>query len=183
MKNTLRTLSLALIGGLLASSSLFAAGTSTANATLQVTVASEAVFTTIALGTTNLNNASVGNFAGTFQGSTGFNYKVRTGAAAAGTVTLRLTDFTGMSAGTLPIANGFLTFTATTATSGVTIATGDSAFTTAALSAAQTFITFANDTHSASAGDAGSIAWVLADDPSYITGTWTATAQFVISVT
>ena len=48
---------------------------------------------------------------------------------------------------------------------------------------AGTVATFAPDAHSARAGNSGSVAWTLVNDPAYETGTHTATVTFTVSAT
>jgi hypothetical protein len=43
--------------------------------------------------------------------------------------------------------------------------------------------TFGTDAKSAGAGNGGSVAWTLTNDPQYSTGTYTATVTFTISAT
>jgi hypothetical protein len=43
--------------------------------------------------------------------------------------------------------------------------------------------TFGAAAHSAVAGNSGSVAWTLTDDPAYGTGTYAATVTFTISAT
>jgi hypothetical protein len=158
------------------------AQSATGTTTLSVAVAHESAIT-VTTGTTTLSNGASTVFGGAFTGTTNFTYKVRTTlAGGTGSVTLRVTtDFGagGPSVLTPPTAGDALTYTCTAA-SGTPCSSAQTASTTTSTSVA----TFGADAHStAAAGDAGSVAWSLTDDPAYKTGTYTATVTFTIAST
>ena len=168
---------------LLLSASLAGAATVTATGTttLSLTVSNEASIT-ITNGTTTL--AATGTVFNPYTGTTNFTYKIRTTqTSGSGSIQLEITtDFSGTggpSVGTPPNAGDALTYTCTTA-SGTACSTAQTASTSAQTSVA----TFGADAHSVTvAGDAGSVAWSLTNDPKYKTGSYTATATFTISAT
>jgi len=166
---------------LLLSASLAGAATVTATGTttLSVTVQNEASIT-ITTGSTTL--APTGTVFNPYTGTTAFTYKIRTTqTSGTGSIVLQVTtDFSGAggpSVTTPPNTGDALTYTCTTASG-----TACSSATTASTSAQTTVATFGADAHSVTvAGDAGSVAWSLTNDPKYKTGTYTATATFTIS--
>jgi hypothetical protein len=160
---------------------LSAFGQNTGTTQLSMTVAPEASITinspTTTLGTT------AGTFGAPFTGSTGFSYKIRTNkAGGSGTVMVQITtDFsagtTGPSVAAPPTAGDALTYTCTAAPSGSACSSAQ----TASHATATNVISFGNNAHSTLAGDAGSVAWSMTNDPLYETGTYTATATFTIA--
>jgi len=150
--------------------------------TLSVAVNPEAALT-VTTGTTNL--ASLGtNFTIPFTGTTAFNYQIRTTkTGGSGFITAKVTgDFGptgGPSVGTPPSTGDALSY-------GCTVSAPAAACTgsiTASTSTATSVATFGANATSAKAGNTGSVAWSLTDDPAYATGTYTATVTFTISAT
>ncbi|MFN0102525.1 MAG: hypothetical protein ACKV2U_10600 [Bryobacteraceae bacterium] len=158
--------------GMAVAPSIFAA-TDTATTTLGVTVAPEASISVTASPTLSKGGTEFESFTG----NTTFNYKVRTTTTGgAGTVTaLVTTAFAGASG----ITTADLTHIASTAGVG----TANTSSTVADESSATNILTFATDVHSADAGDAGAIAWTLADRPVYKTGTYSTVVTLTISAT
>lgn len=154
---------------------------STGTTTLQVTIGPEAALQIAA--TTNLTTAGT-IFNANYTGTTNLTYKVRTTkSTGTGAITLKVTtDFSpssGPSVLTPPTAGDTLTYTCTLTSPG----TGCSSSQTASTSSSTPVGTFGADAKSASAGNSGSVAWTLTDDPQYSTGTYTATVTFTISAT
>jgi len=148
--------------------------------TVSVTVAAEAAIQVTTASTTLTN---VGTIFNNYTGTTNFNYKVRTTkVGGAGSVTLEVTtDFSpagGPSVGTPPTAGDALSYTCTAG-----YGTACSGPLNSSTSAATNVITFATNAHSAAAGNAGSVAWTLTDDPTYQTGAYSATVTLTISAT
>lgn len=146
--------------------------------TVSVAVAAEAAIQ-INTATTTLTN--VGTIFNNYTGTTSFSYKMRTTkVGGSGTITLQVTsDFSpanGPSVATPPTAGDALAYTCTVA-SGTACAGSINSSTGAATSVA----TFGTNAHSAAAGDAGSVAWTLTDDPTYQTGSYSATVTFTVS--
>ena len=79
------------------------------------------------------------------------------------------------------VASTELTFTCTAA-SGTACSGTQNASTSAAVSVVS-FAASGTGSHSANGGDASTVAWTIADKPSYETGTYTSTATFTISAT
>ena len=151
---------------------------STGTTTLSITVAAAAAIQ-IDTATTNLTTAG-STFASAYTGTTNFTYKVRTGkTSGSGTITLQVTSDFAPAGGPSLGAGDLLTYTCTTASSG----TACSGSQTAATGSATSVVTFAADAHSATAGDAGSTAWSLPNNPRYQTGGYTATVTYTISAT
>lgn len=169
MKRTVRTLTLALVAGLLASSSLFAQFNTTGTTTLSVTVAPEGAISVA--GATPLTTSTT--IFDPYTGSTSFTYKIRT-TTSNSTITLSATEF----AGTGPkLANSNLTYTCAATAPAVPCSGTQTAATTATAVA-----TFGANAHSLTAGTAGNtISWVLANDPAYTTGAYTSTVTFTIA--
>jgi len=156
---------------------------STGTTTLQVTVGPEAAIR-IDTPVTPMSSATT-NFSTPFTGTTNFTYKVRTGkVGGTGAVTAQVTsDFTavvnGPSVAAPPSAGDALTYTCAIAAPGSSCAGTQTASTSASTSVAS----FGADAHSAGAGNAGSVAWSLSNDPVYPTGVYSATVTFTISAT
>jgi hypothetical protein len=150
----------------------------TGTTNLSVTVNPEAA---ILINTATTALTSAGLFAD-YTGTTSFTYKIRTTlAGGTGSVVLKITtDFAaGGPSVAAPLAGDALTYACTVAAPGTACTGSVTALTTATTSVA----TFAADAHSAKAGNAGSVAWDLPDDPVYKTGSYTAVATFTISAT
>jgi hypothetical protein len=141
-------------------------------AALQINTATS---TLAAAGTTFNNN---------YTGTTSLTYKVRTTkVGGSGTITLKVTtDFSpagGPSVLTPPTAGDTLAYTCTLTAPGTACSGSQTSSTTAGTAVG----TFGADAKSASAGNGGSVAWTLTNDPQYSTGTYTATVTFTISAT
>ncbi len=150
--------------------------------TLSVAVGPEAALT-VTTGTTNLTTAGT-NFTVPFTGTTAFTYQIRTTkAGGTGSITSKVTaDFgpaNGPSVTTPPSTGDALTYSCTVSNPG-TACTGSQ---TASTSASTGVATFGANAQSTKAGNSGSVAWSLTDDPVYATGTYTATVTFTISAT
>lgn len=117
-------------------------------------------------------------------GTTSFTYKIRTTAVSGnGNIQLQVTtDFSpanGPSVASPPTAADKLNYTCTVSTPG-TACSG----TLASSTTAQTSVsTFGADAHSVAAGNSGSVAWSLTNDPAYKAGSYTAVVTFTISAT
>jgi hypothetical protein len=163
---------------LLAMASL-AAAQSTTN--LSVVVPAEASLT-VTTGTTSLATAG-SNFSAPYTGTTSFTYQVRTTkTGGTGTISAKVTtDFPagGPSVTTPPTTGDALTYTCTVSSPG----TGCSGSVTASTTATTSVATFGAGAKSTKAGNTGSLAWSLTDDPVYDTGTYTATVTFTVSAT
>jgi uncharacterized cupredoxin-like copper-binding protein len=177
MKRTL----LAAVVLLLAASTAFAQFNTTSATTLTLTVAAEASIqadSSTALTTT-------GTIFNDYTGTTHFTYKVRTGSSVntAG-VTLKITsDFnpsSGPSVANSGTTGDTLTYSCTATASSATACTGTQ---TSSTGTATSVATFAASAHSVKAGDSGSVAWDLVNDPAYAVGSYNATATFTISAT
>ncbi len=154
---------------------------STGTTTVSVTVGSEAAIQ-INTATTTLTTAAT-TFAD-YTGTTNLTYKIRTTqGSGTGTITLRVTtDFSpagGPSVASPPTAGDLLQYTCTVASPGTACAGSQTASTSSDTSVG----TFGADARSTAAGNSGSVAWTLTNDPVYKTGTYTATVTFTISAT
>ncbi len=152
----------------------------TGNTTLNLTVAHEA---SISVDSSD-NFSTTGSVFNPYTATTNFTYKIRTTkATGTGTITTEVTtDFSptgGPSVTTPPTAGDALTYSCTVASPG----TGCSGTQTASTSSATSVATFGADAHSTAAGNSGSVAWSLTNDPVYGTGAYTATVTFTISAT
>ena len=150
--------------------------------TLSVAIGPEASLT-VTTGTTPLTTSGT-NFATPYTGTTAFTYQIRTTkTGGTGNITSKVTaDFAGTggpSVGTPPSTGDALTYTCTVANPG-TACTGSQTSSTAATTPVASFGAGASSTK---AGNSGSVAWSLTDDPVYATGTYTATVTFTISAT
>ena len=153
----------------------------TGTTTVSVTIGSEAAIQ-INTATTTLTTAST-TFA-PYTGTTNLTYKIRTTqGSGTGAITLRVTsDFSptgGPSVASPPTAGDLLQYTCTVASPG----TACSGAQTASTGSDTSVGTFGADSRSAAAGNSGSVAWTLTNDPVYKTGTYTATVTFTISAT
>ncbi len=146
--------------------------------TLSLTVGAEASLT-VTNGTTILSTTGT-NFATPYTGTTSFTYQIRT--KTNGAITSKVTaDFAGSggpSVGTPPSAGDELSYSCTVS-SPAAACSAQSASTSASTAVAS----FGAGVSSAKAGNSGSVAWSLTDDPVYATGTYTATVTFQISAT
>ena len=150
----------------------------TGTTTLSISVAAAAAIR-IDTSTTNLTTGGSA-FGSAYTGTTNLTYKVRTTqTTGAGSITLQVTSDFSPSGGPSLGAGDLLTYTCTAASSG----TACSGSQTAATGSSTPVVTFAADAHSATAGDAGSTAWSLPNNPRYQTGTYTATVTYTISAT
>ncbi len=153
----------------------------TGTTTLSVNVGSEAAIQ-INTGTTGLTTSG-GTFASDFTGQTSFTYKIRTGSSSGtGSVTLQVTsDFNagGPSVANPPSAGDKLAYTCSL-TSPATACTGSQ---TALTTGSTPVASFGANAKSAKAGNTGSVAWTLTNDPAYSTGTYSATVTFTIAAT
>jgi hypothetical protein len=155
---------------------------STGTTTLSVTVAADAGLQ-VNTATTTMT-ASGTAFSGSYTGTTSLTYKIRTtSSTGSGTITLKVTsDFSpagGPSVLSPPTAGDTLTYTCTLTSPG----TGCSGSQTASTTSSTSVGTFGAGAKSASGGNTGSVAWTLTNDPSYTTGTYSATVTFTISAT
>ena len=149
----------------------------TGTTTLSLTVASEAALridsptTTLSTATTVFDN---------YTGTTSFTYKIRTKqSGGSGTITAALTTPFGSGGPVLPSGSTDLQFTCVVSSPG----TGCTSAQRVNIVDAGTVATFGTDAHSARAGNSGSVAWTLVNDPVYETGTHTATVTFTVSAT
>ena len=151
---------------------MFAAGaTDSATTTLGVTVSAEASITvtqspTLAKATTEFE-AYVGN--------TTFTYKVRTAeSGGSGSVTALVTT-------AFAVGSGITTADLSHVVTGDGSGTENGSTTTASASEATNIITFGEAAHSADSGDSATIAWTLADRPTYKTGPWSTVVTLTIT--
>ena len=150
--------------------------------TLSVAVNAEASLT-VTTGTTDLTTTGT-NFTVPFTGTTAFTYQIRTTkSGGSGAITAKVTtDFGpagGPSVGTPPSTGDALTYSCTVSSPASSCTGSPTASTTTGTSVA----TFGSDARSTKAGNSGSVAWSLTDDPVYATGTYTAVVTFTISAT
>ena len=178
MRNVLKTVPLLALA-LLLTASRVDAQSPTGTTTVSVTIGPQAGLT-ITNGSTPLT-AGGSNF-NMFTGSTGLTYFVRTTATGGGgSITLKVTsDFSpsgGPSVGSPLIPADALNYTCIVASPG-TACTGTQ---TASISSQTNLASFGTNVHTSSSGSTASVAWSLANDPSYKTGTYNATITFTIS--
>lgn len=169
-----------LLGMVLVAGLLRAQFAPTGTTTISVSVGSEASLR-VDTATTTLTTA--GTFAA-YTGTTNLTYKIRTTqSSGSGTITARVTtDFSpagGPSVASPPTAGDLLQYTCTISAPGTACAGSQTASTAADTSVA----TFGADATSVAAGNAGSVAWTLTNDPVYKTGTYTAVVTFTIAAT
>jgi hypothetical protein len=153
----------------------------TGTTSVSVTIGPEAA---IEINTATSTLAGGSGFGSNFTGTTDLTYKIRTTTTGGnGTITLKVTtDFSpagGPSVATPPTAGDTLAYTCTVTSPGTACSGSQTASTTSATSVA----TFGAAAKSAAAGNTGSVAWTLTDDPQYATGTYAATVTFTISAT
>jgi len=166
------------LGAVSAFGQTFAASGTT---TLSVNVAAEA---SISIGTSTTTLSSTPGLFADYTGTTNFTYKIRTTlSGGTGTVNVQITsDFAcagGPCVASPPSAGDALTYNCTVASPGTACSGPVTALTTGTTSVA----TFGADARSAKAGNSGSVAWTLTNDPAYKTGPYSATATFTISAT
>lgn len=152
----------------------------TGTTTVSVSVGSEA---SLRVDTATTTLTAGGTFAN-YTGTTNLTYKIRTSQSTGnGTITARVTtDFSptgGPSVASPPTAGDQLAYTCTVSSPG----TACSGSQTASTSADTSVATFGADATSAAAGNSGSVAWTLTNDPVYKTGTYTAVVTFTIAAT
>jgi hypothetical protein len=148
--------------------------------TMSVTVGPEAAIQ-INTATTTLTAGSVFS---NYTGTTNFSYKVRTTqSTGAAHIQLEVTsDFApsgGPSVATPPTAGDALTYTCSVSSP----ATSCSGSQTSSTASTTSVATFGAGASSALAGNSGSVAWTLTNDPTYQTGAYSATVTFTISAT
>jgi hypothetical protein len=175
------TTAVILIAGLGAVSAFGQTFAASGTTTLSVNVAAEA---SISIGTSTTTLSSTPGLFVDYTGTTNFTYKIRTSqSGGTGVVNVQITsDFAGAggpSVASPPSAGDKLTYNCTVAAPGTACTGPVTALTTATTSVA----TFGADARSAQAGNSGSVAWTLTNDPVYKTGTYTAIATFTISAT
>lgn len=116
-----------------------------------------------------------------YTGTTTFSYKVRTTkTGGSGSITAQvLTDFSTGAGPSVqnPNPGNSLSYGCTVAGPG----TGCSGSVTAQYQVDTNVATFGANARSAKAGDSGSLAWVLTNDPQYETGSYEAVVRFSIS--
>jgi len=151
----------------------------TGTTSVSVAVAAEAALSVTS--TTSLTNT--GTIFNDYTGSTAFTYKIRTGSSTTYNIGLQVTqDFNpagGPSIATPPTSGDALTYQNTVSTPG----TGVSGTQTASTANKTGVATFGAGANSAKAGNSGSVAWNLTDDPQYSAGSYSATITFTISAT
>jgi hypothetical protein len=118
-----------------------------------------------------------------YTGTTTFSYKIRTAqSGGSGSITAQvLTDFSpgnGPSVQNPPTAGDTLSYGCTVAGPG----TGCSGSIAAQYQVDTSVATFGANARSSRAGDSGSLAWVLTNDPQYETGNYQAVVRFTISL-
>jgi hypothetical protein len=154
------------------------AQTTAPTSTVSVTVGPEAGLT---INTANATLTSVGTNFADYTGNTSFTYFVRTSATSGtGAITVKVSSDFGPAGGpsvVTPLTSGDALSYVATATSPASAATGAQTAATTATSVA----TFGAGAHSAKAGNGGSTAWTLTNDPAYATGSYSATLTWTIS--
>jgi hypothetical protein len=176
MKKTSTLVAFALL--LVASLAQAQTGTTAPTNNVNLTVAAEAGLTIAG----DANLTSVGTNFSNYTGNTNFTYYVRTAAGGGlGSINLKVTsDFNGTggpSVTTPPTGGDALTYLNTISAPGSAVAGSQTASTASTTPVA----TFGPDAHSTKAGNSGSVAWTLSNDPLYKTGSYTAVVTFTIS--
>jgi hypothetical protein len=154
---------------------------STGATNLKVSVAAEAALAITAADTSLITTA--GTFGAPFTGTTAFTYKIREGVATTGNISLKVTtDFGagGPIVATPVTAGDALTYSCSATPASGTACTGTP---TASTTSGTPVVGFAAQARSQFAGDAGSVAWSLTNDPQYKVGDYTAIVTFTISIT
>ena len=149
--------------------------------TVSVTVAAEAA---IRIDTATTGLTATGTIFNDYTGTTNFTYKVRTTqTGGTGNIQLQVTsDFSpsgGPSVASPPSGGDTLAYTCTVSAPGTACSGSQTSSTTAATAVA----TFGANAHSTKAGNTGSTAWTLSNDPVYVTGSYSATVTYTISAT
>ena len=178
MANLKKMIGLAVLAASLAAISAEAQFNTTGTTSVSVVVGAEA---SIQVNTATTTLSNVGTIFANYTGTTSLTFKMRTTkTGGSGSITLKVTsDFSpasGPSVATPPTAGDALSYTCTVATG--TACTGSVNSSTAS---STSVATFGADFHSASAGNAASVAWTLTDDPTYKTGTYAATVTFTVA--
>ena len=170
-------------GAALSAVQVFGQSTQQGTSTLTLTVAPESAITVQSVALTE--SSGVGNFGSAYTGATTFTYKIRTAAAAGGSITVKITsDFSNGTGNQPSVASpqtgDQLTYTCSVASVGCPSSV------TASTGSATNVATFGNDSHSAQGANAtssGSVTWSLPNDPIYPANTYSAVATFTISTT
>jgi hypothetical protein len=177
MKKPLKALALLALGLLLTAPVASAQfGSPTGTTTVTVTIGPQA-------GLNITNNSTPLTLAGNnFTGSTALSYFVRTTTTGGGgSITLQVTtDFSptgGPSVKTPPSSGDALAYTCIVASPGTACTGMQTSSTTTTTNVA----TFGTNAHTSSAGSTASVNWTLTNDPTYKTGTYSATVTFTIS--
>jgi hypothetical protein len=170
-----------LAAALIAAPASYGQFAATGTTTLSVTVSAEAALS-VTTSTTTL--AAIGTIFNPYTGTTNLTYKIRTTqSTGTGSVTLKVTsDFSpagGPSVATPPTAGDALSYTCTAAAP----ATACSGSQTSSTSASTSVATFGAGASSANAGNSASTVWSLTNDPTYKTGSYSATVTYTISAT
>ena len=168
MKSTIITRAIFVLS--LAAMPVFAV-TDSATSTLGVNVSAEATITvnsspTLSKGGTEFES---------YTGNTTFTYKVRTtDAEGSGSVTaLVTTEF--------EVGSAITTADLSHVVSGAGVGTKNSDPTVASASSATNIMTFGTNAHSGDSGDSATIAWTLADRPTYKTGSYSTVVTLTIT--
>ena len=175
MTNTFKKAGLAL---LFTGAMAFAqSGTTAPTATVSVTVLAEAALSV----PTNVTLTSIGTNFSNYTGSNTFTYFIRTTqSGGTGSIVAQVTsDFSpagGPSVTTPPSAGDALTYVPTVANPGTAAAVQ-----TISTASTTPISSFGADAHSVRAGNSGSLAWTLVNDPLYKTGSYTATVTYTIA--
>lgn len=156
-----------------------AADTNTGTGTVSVTVAAEA---SIHIDTSAVTLGSAGTNFADYTGTTAFTYKVRTGASV-GTAGITLKVTADFGAGGPSVANSTTTLDTLSYTCTVSAPASSCSAQIASTGAATPVATFGASANSAKAGNTGSVAWTLVNDPAYAVGSYTATVTYTISAT
>jgi hypothetical protein len=154
---------------------------SSGNTNLNVTVAAEA---SLYVSTENTALTSTGTLFADYTGTTNFLYKIRTSkTGGTGNIQLRVTtDFSpsgGPSVANPPTAGDTLSYSCTVSSPG----TPCSGTQVASTSSSTPVATFGANARSDRAGNSGSVAWTLTNDPAYETGSYSAVVTFTVSAT
>ena len=159
---------------LLLTTSLARAQSATGTTSVQVTVDAEA---SITINTSPTTLTTAGTVFNNYTGATSFTYKIRTKKTGGnGTITVLFSDDLKSGFDTILLSN--LTYGSTVGAPG----SGVSAGTATSKTTGTTVATFTTDNHSADAGTgSNTVNWTLVNNPSYTTGSYSATATFTIS--
>ena len=173
---------LLVVSVLLLAASLSNAQTS-ATATLSVTVGNEAA---IRVDSSPALTAGSGTFAD-YTSTTGLTYWIRTSTGGAGHITLKVTsDFAcggGPCVAVPPSTSDALTYSSTIVAPGTTGTVTSYSNQTASTADATPVADFSASAQSLKAGNTGTVAWTLTNDPAYKAGTYSATVTLTISAT